>query len=71
MSVVLPAGAGALDDDGQRPFQLARDTGQIRNQRVGFLADDARLVKRLAQPFHEVRLAQPLQRFLAFLRRER
>ena len=69
--MVLPGGAGALDDDGQRPFQLARDAGQIRHERVGFLADDARLVERLAQPFNEVRLAQPLQRLLAFLRRER
>ena len=58
----FPGGAGALDDDGQRPFQLARDTGQIRNQRAGFLADDARLVEGLAQPFDKVWLAQPLQR---------
>ena len=58
----FPGGAGALDDDGQRPFQLARDPGQIGNQRAGFLADDARLVECLAQPFHKVGLAQPLQR---------
>ncbi|OQC68388.1 MAG: hypothetical protein BWX48_00059 [Verrucomicrobia bacterium ADurb.Bin006] len=63
--------AGALDDDGQRPFQLARHARQIRNERVGFLADDARLMERLAQAGNQVRLAQPLQRRFAFLRRER
>ncbi|OQC68361.1 MAG: hypothetical protein BWX48_00069 [Verrucomicrobia bacterium ADurb.Bin006] len=63
--------AGALDDDGQRPFQLAAHARKIGHERVGFLADDARLMKRLAQTRNQIWLAQPGQRRVAFLRCER
>ena len=60
-----------MNDDGQRPFELAAHAREIGNERVAFFADDAGLVERFAQAPDEIRLAQPGQRRFTFLRRQR
>ena len=59
--------AGALDDHAQRLVELARERGQIANQFIRVLADDAAGVEVGQDAVEQLRIAQQGQSFVALL----